>query len=499
MLSAAPAGLDLEQCYRAYEARDARFDGRFFVCVTSTGIYCRPVCSARTPKRENVRFAPSAAAAEGAGFRACLKCRPETAPSSAAHAGTAATVRRALKLIEAGALDDAGVERLAERLGLGERQLRRLFQNHLGASPSAVAASRRLGLARHMLLDSDLPMIQVADAAGFRSLRRFNQIIRDAYGRPPTALRRQREKAPISMRGALTLTLHARAPIDWARLFRYLGPRAIPGIEEVTGTTYRRSWRIGAAAGVLEAGPGPQDRQIRLTIVGYEGETLPLGPVVAGVKRLFDVEADIPSIDRHLSADPALKQLLPAGGDLRIPGGFDPFELAVRAILGQQVSVTGATTLAARVVARAGRPLAGATGTITRTFPTPEDLLGANLDRLGCPGARVNALNALAEALAAGNVDLMPGADLERTIAKLTALKGVGPWTASYIALRALGEADAFPAGDLGLQKALGGLSERELKARAEAWRPWRGHAAMAIWLSLPAPSAHKPAKGTHR
>ncbi len=479
-------GLDQELCYRALSGRDARFDGRFFVCVKTTGIYCRPVCPARTPKRQNCLFVPSAAAAQELGYRSCLRCRPEAAPDTAAWAGTEASVARALRLIDEGALDEGSVELLATRLGIGVRQLHRVFVRHLGASPQAVASSRRLLAAKQLITETALPLSEVAAAAGFQSLRRFNDAVRTAYGRSPSALRRpskgtQAQRALEST--AISLRLGYRPPFDWERVLAYLSGRAIPGVEKVDGSCYRRTYRLGASTGVLEVSHEPALRCLSVRIDGV-GQ-LPVRQIAARLRRLFDLSADPSAIATALGKDPVLGPRLARASGLRIPGTFEPFELAVRAVLGQQVSVKGATTLAERLVRRCGVPLATGGSGLTHFFPTPAELAQAELSGLGLTGGRIQALKGLATACASGACELKPGPSLEESVAQLVTLPGIGEWTAHYVALRALGEPDAFPAADLGLRKAAGAglpIASRELARMAEAWRPWRGYAALLLW-----------------
>jgi AraC family transcriptional regulator of adaptative response / DNA-3-methyladenine glycosylase II len=465
--------LDQELCYRALRGRDARFDGRFFVCVKTTGIYCRPICPARTPKRENCIFVPSAAAAEELGYRSCLRCRPETAPGTPAWAGTEASVARALRLIDEGALDEGSVEQLAATLGIGARQLHRLFVRHLGASPQAVASNRRLLVAKQLVTETGLRMSEVAAAAGFQSLRRFNDAMRAVYRRSPSA----------QGTAAISLRLGYRPPFDWERILAYLGGRAIPGVERVEGHVYRRSYQLGGSTGTIEVVHQPDRRSLSVRLEGVG--PLPVRQIVARVRRLFDLDADPATITVALGGDPIVGPRLANAPGIRIPGAFDPFELTVRAILGQQVSVRGATTLAGRVVQRCGTPLALARSGLTHLFPAPEVLARADLSGLGLTGGRVQALKGLAAACASGDCELRPGSSLEDSVARLVALPGIGEWTAHYAALRALGEPDAFPASDLGLRKAVGGggiISHRELERMAEAWRPWRGYAALLLW-----------------
>jgi AraC family transcriptional regulator, regulatory protein of adaptative response / DNA-3-methyladenine glycosylase II len=473
--------LDQDLCYRAFVARDRRFDGRFFTAVLSTGIYCRPVCPARRPARQNVRFFACAAAAELAGFRPCLRCRPETAPGSPAWTGTSATLARALRLIEDGALDRDGVTGLATRLGITDRWLRQLFDEQLGASPLAVARTRRIHFARRLLDETSLPLEDVAQAAGFGSARRLRGAIQATFRRPPSALRGR--AAPVPPAG-LVLRLPARPPFDAAPLFRFLGARAVPGVETLERGVYRRSAVVDGEAGIVEVRHTPG--AAALDVLWSGGSARGLLDLAARVSRLFDLRADVATIGAQLRRDPVLARAWPAHG-VRVPGAWEPFEIAVRALLGQQVSVAAARTLAGRLVARCGTPLGrAAAGGITHRFPTAAQVAAADLDRLGITTARATALRTLAAAVASGALDLATPRALDEAVAALTRLPGVGAWTAQYIAMRALGEPDAFPAGDLGVRRALaaGGRlpRERDVLARAESWRPWRAYAAVALW-----------------
>lgn len=496
--------LDWDACYRALQSRDPRFDGRLFVGVTSTGIYCRPVCPARTPKAENCRFFASAAAAQESGFRPCLRCRPETAPDLASWRGSSNSVQRALALISEGALDgdksEAGVEALAERLGLGGRQLRRLFRQHLGASPIAVGQTRRVLFAKQLIQETDLPMSEVALAAGFGSLRRFNETFRALYRRPPSALRRKGrgEAAPGSSGEAgVTLRLRYRPPYDWPAMVAYLSARAIAGVETLEGAdrgdgesaVYRRTIAHDGRLGSLEVRHEPARESLAVTIRFASLGALP--GFVARVRRVFDLGADIETIGAHLSRDPFMADLVAARPGLRAPGGWDGFELALRAILGQQVTVAAARGLAGRLVALCGTPLSEALRLpgLSHAFPTPEQVAAADLDALGMPAARRAALKSLAAALLADPRLFGPFGTIEEAVARLRAVPGVGDWTAHYIALRALRETDAFPAGDVGLLRgAVGAAGTRptpaELLRRAEAWRPWRAYAAQHLWAA---------------
>jgi AraC family transcriptional regulator of adaptative response / DNA-3-methyladenine glycosylase II len=479
--------LDGGACYRALRTRDARFDGRFYTAVRTTGVFCRPICPARTPRPENCEFYPSAAAASEAGYRPCLRCRPEAAPGTPAWLGTSATVQRALRLIDQGALDAAGAPDLAERLGVTDRHLRRLFERHLGASPRAVAGMRRVLFAKQLLDETALPMTQVAVAAGFGSLRRFNDALRSTYGRTPTELRRRRGSAPGG--DGVRLSLPVRAPYDAGALLGYLSRRAIPGVEAVADGGYWRSLRADGRAAALCV--TPEGGALRLEVIG--APTAALGRIVGSVRRLFDLDADPAVIAAALAEDARLAPLVAKRPGLRVPGALDPFELGVRAILGQQVSVAAATTTSGRLAAQLGTPLPTSLRrqvpeAIRLLFPEPAALLAAGARSLGVPEARAATLRAFAAAVR-GEAGLLAGLDpLERSLERLTAIRGVGAWTASYVALRGLGHADAFPAGDLGLRKAFGRgrpVSERALRAASERWRPWRGYAALHLWASL--------------
>jgi AraC family transcriptional regulator, regulatory protein of adaptative response / DNA-3-methyladenine glycosylase II len=458
----------------AVSARDARFDGRFFTGVTSTGIYCRPVCPARTPARRNVRFYTDAAAAEAAGFRACKRCRPEASPGSARWDFQGDLVRRALRLIEDGIVDEIGVRGLAKRLAVTERHLHRLFVAELGAPPLAVARSRRLRLARRMLRETAMPVTDIAFAAGFGSVRQFNATMRETYGQAPSELR---GVAPAAQGAPLELRLSLRRPYQAAELMAFLADRAIPGVEEVTAGRYARTPGI-------ELIPRDDHVLLRADIPELRGAAR----LVARCRRLFDLDADPHAVDEALGADPLLAPLVKARPGLRVPGSYDGFELAVRAVLGQQVSVAGARTLAGRLVARAGTPLAQPMGSLTMLFPTARQVAEADLTGLGLTGGRQRTLHALAAAVAAGEIDLDGGADPAETTGRLQELPGIGPWTAAYIAMRALGDPDAFPTGDLGLRRAIERLAPGEpdlLDKHAERWRPWRAYAAMHLWASL--------------
>jgi AraC family transcriptional regulator, regulatory protein of adaptative response / DNA-3-methyladenine glycosylase II len=484
--------MDDNACYRAIETRDRRFDGRLFVAVTTTGIYCRPFCPAPTPKRNHVRFYPTAAGAQEAGFRPCLRCRPETSPDLTFWRGSSSTIARALGLIEAGALDDANVETLAERLGMGERQLRRLFHQYLGASPISIAQTRRILLAKQLIQDTRLPMTEVALAAGFGSVRRFNEIFQELFKRPPNALRRMGlATESVGTTGALVVKLGYQLPYDWEAILSFLQARAIPGIEAVSGGRYARTIAIGNEHGVLVVDPA-KGNCLRATVRFPNLRCLPA--IIARVRRVFDLAADPVAIGAHLSQDPILAPLVAARPGLRVPGAWDGFELAIRAVLGQQITVPAAARLAGNLVSLHGGKIADYAALelgLTHVFPTPLQLAGADLAALGVPKARRAALCSLAAAIVADPLIFGARRSLEEAISQLRSLPGIGEWTAQYIAMRELREPDAFPAADIGLMRAMtdeGGVrpSPAELLVHGEQWRPWRAYAAMHLWASEP-------------
>lgn len=465
--------LDADLCYEAIRSRDARFDGRFFTGVRTTGIYCRPVCPARTPKRENVDFYSSAAAAEGAGFRACLRCRPETSVGTPAWEGTSTTVARALRLIDEAA--DLDVDSLAGRLGMTDRHLRRLFLEHLGAPPIAIMQTRRSLLARRLILETSLPMTDVAFGAGFASLRRFNEAIRSTYGCTPVEMRRNATTVATS---AITLSLIARPPFRAEALFAFLRERAIAGVETIDGTRWRRATRVGEWMGLVEI--AAEDARVTLTVPSSAARNL--HRVVASARRALDLALDPEPVAQHLSRDPRLRPLVRRFRGVRVPVAWDAFETAVRAIAGQQVSVAGATTTMGRIASAFGEPLPETGMTL---FPTPSILRDAKIT--GMPSARAATISALAAAVDEDFSLLERAATLEDTIERLCEIPGIGPWTAHYIAMRVIGEPDAFPHSDLGLRKAAAaiGIDPNHLLAHAERWRPWRAYAAMTLWESL--------------
>jgi AraC family transcriptional regulator of adaptative response / DNA-3-methyladenine glycosylase II len=477
--------IDDDACYRAISARDARFDGVFFTGVKTTGIYCRPVCTARLPARDRVKFFPTAAQAESEGFRPCLRCRPELAPGQAPVDAVRTVARVAAARIEAGALNNGGdLESLARQLGVSSRQLRRAVSRELGVSPVELAQTNRLLLAKRLIAETNLPMVQVAFASGFESVRRFNDLFRKHYRLTPSSMRRA--PANHEAAGALQLVLAFRPPYEWRPLADFLAARATSGVECVTRGAYRRTVAIGAKRGWLAVAPVAERN---LLAIELSTSLLPALPsILARLRNLFDLDARPDVIAGHLRGDAKLRTAVARRPGLRVPGAFDGFELAVRAILGQQVSVKGASTLAGRLAARFGEPLETAAACLNRLAPTAERIAAArtaDLAAIGMPKARAESLRALARAAADCEIDLAPGADPAREIARLAELPGIGDWTAQYIAMRALRWPDAFPAGDLGMARASGVKSARALAAAAERWRPWRAYAAMHLWQTL--------------
>lgn len=455
--------MDLKVYERARLARDPRFDGRFFIGVTTTGIYCRPICPAPAAKAENVRYFPTAAAAAEAGFRPCLRCRPEASPGTPAWLGASASVSRALKLIGESALDDGGVEELAERLGMGSRHLRRLFLKYLGATPVAVAQTRRVHFAKKLIDETPLPMTQIAMAAGFGSLRRFNATFRKLYGRTPTQLRRA-GPPKLDEPGSYRFRLGYRPPFDWDSLISFLGSRAIPGVETVTPQEYRRTIFIENRAGEIAVTRAEKNY---LSLHIRYPDPAPLFRIVERVRKIFDLGADPSEIGAQFRRDARIGPMVRVWPGLRVPGCWDGFELTVRAILGQQVSVKGASTVAGRVAAEFGSKAGHGT-----LFPKAAALAEADLGRVGVTRQRADSIRGVAKLAARGEIAFDGSLDPGEFEERITRVPGIGPWTAQYVAMR-LGEPDAFPAGDLYL---------RGVAGESEAWRPWRAYAAMYIW-----------------
>src|SRR5262245_10172279 len=477
--------LDREVCFRALRARDARFDGLFFVGVTSTGIYCRPVCTARPPKREHCLFFDNAALAEQAGFRPCLRCRPELAPGHAPIDAVRRTARIAAARIEAGDLNNGGsLEKLARDLGLSSRQLRRAVRQEFGVSPVELAQTRRLLLAKQLLSETRLPIIRVAFASGFESVRRFNGLFQSHYRLTPSRMRRAVGSSTSAE--CLRLTLAYRPPFAWQSLLRFLGARAVTGVECGLENAYLRTVAAGKHRGWLKVSPITGRNALAVELATSLMPALP--PILARVRHLFDLDARPDVIDRDLSGDPRLRGSIKRSPGLRVPGAFNGLELAVRAILGQRVSVKAATTLSGRLAAAFGEPATTPFPCLSRTAPTAKRLAEATvaqITRLGIAAPRANSIRMLARAVADGKLDLNPSPWPETTIKALCEFPGIGEWTAQYIGMRALRWPDAFPDGDLGLLNAFGSKSAREIREASEAWRPWRAYAAMYLWETL--------------
>jgi len=477
--------LDQETCYRALVARDVRFDGVFFVGVKTTGIYCRPICTARTPRLTSCLFFPSAAAAERAGFRPCLRCRPELSPGQAPVDAASRIAHAVAARIEAGALnDDGSLEALAEEFQLCSRQVRRVVRKELGVSPIELAQTHRLLLAKRLLSETQLTAVEIAFASGFGSVRRFNAAFRSQYRLSPTQLRRSPRRTESGP--TLKLSLAYRPPLPWDAMLRFLSARATPGVECVSGGKYCRTAAVGSHRGWLCAAPVEGRSLISVKI---SNSLVPaLGAVLARLKNLFDLNARPDVIDGRLANDRRLAPLVGRSPGLRVPGAFSGFELAVRAVLGQQVSVRGATTLAGRLAEAFGEPIETPLGCLSRLSPAAERIAAASRDELcraGITSARAECLRALARSVADGELRLSPTPAPESVVGRLLELPGIGQWTAQYIALRALRWPDAFPAEDLGIRKALNMRTAREAIAAAESWRPWRAYAAMHLWNSL--------------
>lgn len=474
---------------RARLSRDARFDGRFFVGVHTTGIYCRPVCPATAPKSRNIRFYRTAAAAGEAGLRPCLRCRPECAPGTPAWAGTSTTVQRGLRLIADGALDDGDLEQLSARLGVTSRHLRRLFGKHLGASPLSVAHTQRLHLAKRLLDQTEMTMADIAIASGFGSTRRFNDAFRNTYNRTPSELRKRGGRGDNS--AGLTLQLPYRLPFDGKKIFDFYAARAIPTVEIVRDGHYRRSVRINDQCAVLDI--FDDGKQLILKVHG--AQTRALLPLIQTVRAMFDLDASPADIADCLGRDADLKTLMRARPGIRVPGAWDGFELTIRAILGQQISVAAATTLSGRIAARYGDAITVSIESVaadaipSRTFPGPQRLAAARLKDLGIIQSRADTIRRLSRAALDGSVSFALSQSTDDFCRSLTNLKGIGDWTAQYVAMRSLKDPDAFPHSDLGLLRAFdrtgrARLKPAELKVRAERWRPWRAYAALLLWSS---------------
>jgi len=495
MLNAGGA-LELEPdiCWQAIQSRDPRFDGKFFVAAVKTRIYCRPICPVPFAKPNNIELFPCAAAAENAGYRPCRRCHPESSPGTPAWLGTSAVVSRALRLIWEGALDANGVDNLAGRVGIGSRQLRRLFLHHLGVPPVKIAGTHRVHFARNLIEQTDMPMAEIALNAGFQSLRQFNHALRTIVGQSPTDLRRLRDKSGVSSScGEFILRLFYRPPFDWAGLLGFLGPRATPGVELVQEDCYRRTIESDGEAGTVEVRP---DRQancliVRVSLPKYRG----LLGVVERLRRLFDLAADPLQISSHLSRDPRLKPLLDVRPGLRVPGAWDGFEIAVRTILGQRLSVVDSSSMAKRFVCKFGRRIQTSMNGLTCLFPRPDDLAGADPKLPGISQSSSEAIRSLARALINGELAFDSFRTLPEAISRLSALEGFNQEMAHYIAMRACNEPDSFPLHPELIQdplaKEAGPVVDEGLLRVAEEWRPWRAYAAMHLWAS----DGHKQCK----
>jgi AraC family transcriptional regulator of adaptative response / DNA-3-methyladenine glycosylase II len=482
---------DPDRCYRAVLGRDRRFDGVFYTGVRTTGIYCRPSCPATTPQRKNVEFFVTAAAAQSAGFRACRRCRPDLTPGSPEWDVKADVAGRAMRMIADGVVERDGVEGLASRTGYTPRHLSRLLSDHLGAGPLALARAQRAHTARILIETTDMGFADVAFAAGFASIRQFNATIIEVYAATPTQLRAGRKRrggAAVGSAGPglVTVSLAAREPFDAGGLLDFLGARLVSGVESIeapSGTpSYARTMRLHHGHGTVTLTPFPDHVSCALEL----SDLRDLAAAVERCRRLLDLDADPVAIDDHLSADEMLRPLVAKRAGLRVPGHVDGFEMAVRAIIGQQISVAGARTIASRLATTYGQQVAESGG-LTHVFPSAEDLATADPESLPMPRARGRALVGLAAAVAEGRVVLDRGADRADVRAGLLNLPGIGPWTADYIALRALGDPDVFLATDLGAKLGLRrlGLDPTESSARIEAWRPWRSYALMHVWSTL--------------
>jgi AraC family transcriptional regulator, regulatory protein of adaptative response / DNA-3-methyladenine glycosylase II len=488
--------LDHNSCYEALVARDPRFDGVLYVGVMTTGVYCRPVCPARTPRRDRCRFFANAAAAENAGFRPCLRCRPELAPGAAVIDSASRIASSVARRIEAGALNEAGIDELAAEFGVSSRQLRRVVKRELGVTPTELAQTQRLLLAKRLLTDSALPAIEIAFASGFSSVRQFNALFRERYGLSPTALRRS--QSPRTAEQALTVRLGFRPPMAWPLLLKFLADRAIPGVEYVEANRYWRAIQIsqgkvqskgqakGQAKGWINVERVEGENALRVEVSLSLARHLP--SLLARIKNLFDLDAHPQQIEARLGEDERLREMAPWHSGLRLPGAFDGFEMAMRAVLGQQISVAAARTIAGRITEAFAEPVETPNPKLNRASVSAASLSlagVADLTRLGLTGKRAECLITLARAVADGEVKLEPGVDVEATIERLKRLPGIGDWTAQYIAMRALRWPDAFPHSDLGLSKALGETSPKRILEIAENWRPWRAYALMHCWNGL--------------
>ena len=483
--------LDWRVCSRARLSRDPRFDGKFFIAVRGSRVYCRSICPAPTAKEENCRYFATAAAAAEAGYRPCLRCRPEASPGTPAWAGTSATVSRALRLIDEMGPEDGGMEKLAERLGVGSRHLRRLFLRHLGATPKSVVQTRRMDFAKKLIDETNLPMTELAIAAGFGSVRRFNAGIRKTYHRTPSQIRtiaRQRVALPEN---EYEFRLRFRPPYSWQGMLAFLAECATPGIEDIQNGVYRRTIAFNGTDGSFEVSLDKSRLALRTRI--RFGDPRALYFIVERIRALFDLNADWAKIAKGLVGDPMLAKRLNADPGLRVPGCWNGFELAVRAIIGRDVSSREARERAGRMTLAFGRPFPSGNG-VTHFFPEPMTLAGADLVGIGLRKARAETIRALALAVCAGEIAFESVVDSDAFLARLHKIPGIDAWTAQYVAMRALGEPDAFPFEGENLKRVLGLNNRRELEQHTERWRPWRAYAAMYLWndVSIARPDSQK-------
>jgi AraC family transcriptional regulator of adaptative response / DNA-3-methyladenine glycosylase II len=471
--------LDLAMCSRARLARDARFDGKFFIGVVTTKIYCRPICRSRTSKENNVRYFPSAAAAAEAGFRPCLRCRPECSPGTPAWAGTQTTVSRALQLISETGLEGGGVEALAEHLGMGSRHLRRLFLRHLGATPSAVAQTRRVHFAKKLIDETTLPMAEIAFAAGFGSVRRFNAAIRSVFHRTPSQIRSLAQKMSRQPENHYLFHLNFRPPYDWKRTLEFLAVQATPGVEVADGGYFRRSISLGGNRGYFEVSLDASRNALNVRVQISEPRSLFF--IIERIRSMFDLDADWPTIARTLRTDQALAAHISSHPGLRVPGCWNGFELATRAIIGPQTGTERANVLVGRMVRAFGQPFCPANG-LTHLFPTPEGLADTDLESIGLRRPKADAIRALARAVCNGQINFEKVVDSNAFLTRLSEIPGTKESTAQWVAIRYLREPDAFPSADRDLARALALTSSSQFEHRSLAWRPWRAYAAIYLW-----------------
>jgi AraC family transcriptional regulator, regulatory protein of adaptative response / DNA-3-methyladenine glycosylase II len=476
---------DFERCYRLSDSRDPRYDGIFFIAATSTRLYCRPSCPARQPKRTNVRFYPTAAAAQSAGFRACKRCRPDAAPGSPEWNWRADRVARAMRLIGDGTVDREGVPGLAKRLGFSDRHLRRLLSEQVGATPVALARAQRANTARLLIESTAMPFADAALAAGFHSVRQFNDTIRDVFASTPSEMRDRSNRARPRSPGVVELRLSCREPFDGAALLRFLEVRAVPGLEDVSAGTYRRALTLAHGIGVVEL--TPEARAVRCVL--RLDDLRDLATAVARCRRLLDLDADPLAIADILGHDEVIGGLVRARPGLRVPGCLDGDELALRTLLGQHASLRAARTQTARLVETFGPKLEQPLGSVTHLFPAAAVLAEADPKALAGLSLRRGALQTLAARLANGEVRIDAGSDPGEALTRLLAIPGIGPWTAAHVAMRGFHDPDAFPHGDAGLRRALNALGHpdepRSVTDLQQRWRPWRAYAALHLWTSL--------------